>query len=557
MSFQSYGASVNRWSNPFGSTYAAATKGYANPYKTGVSVNLATHVYKYAGGTGLVYNFQTVWGSDGADTIVGDALGDYLFAGAGNDTVLGGAGNDWIQGGSGNNTLDGGGGNNWVDYDYLLGGPELTPTSNVQTLIGSQFYTAGPRQSLLLDLALVTSGWSTATVSATAGSPVLYYQSDLVKNFQNINGGAGNDVLTGNSGNNTLAGNSGDNILDGAGGSDVLLGGTGAASLAAVTASGASGYNLFLMASGGTAIVNGNGDTWGTADPGKKSTISFQDVNPNYSFTVPAAGATPTTVTPYKITTGVVFGGANGVTVSLPQGTNSNPTATSSYTVPTSVTSIGAYAFFRARSLQSITIPNSVNNLGEGAFQGVTSLSSIYFAGNAPTTVGDFAFDGVTATAYRASTATGFGADRSWNGLTLAYWVPAPSAPAAIGNAATPLPTRSPATVPLTAKAATTSTSIATTFTAPGPGIVRQVGTTSSARRSTRAASLTVCTTTKTITKAGKTTISCHLTAAVKKARLRGALTVILTTTFTPKSGAPMVATQTIRLARTVVKSRP
>jgi len=108
----------------------------------------------------------------------------------------------------------------------------------------------------------------------------------------------------------------------------------------------------------------------------------------------------------------------------------------------------------------------------------------------------------------------------------------------------------------LTTKATTTSTSIATTFTAPGPGIVRQIGTTSNVRSGTRAASLTVCTTTKTITKAGKTTISCNLTKAAKRARAKNALKVKLTTTFTPPSGTPLVSTKTIRLARTPAKSR-
>lgn len=130
-----------------------------------------------------------------------------------------------------------------------------------------------------------------------------------------------------------------------------------------------------------------------------------------------------------------------------------------------------------------------------------------------------------------------------------------PTAPNPRGEAAA-TPSTTLATIPLTTKATTTSTRIATTFVAPGPGIVRQVGTTSNVRSRTRAASLTVCTATKTITKAGKTTISCNLTKAAKRARGKNALKVTLTTTFTPPSGAHMVSTTTIRLARTPGKAR-
>ena len=47
-------------------------------------------------------------GSDGADTLTGDAAINVLFGNAGNDIISGGAGNDVLIGGAGNDTLTGG-----------------------------------------------------------------------------------------------------------------------------------------------------------------------------------------------------------------------------------------------------------------------------------------------------------------------------------------------------------------------------------------------------------------------------------------------------------------
>ena len=52
-----------------------------------------------------------------------------------------------------------------------------------------------------------------------------------------------------------------------------------------------------------------------------------------------------------------------------------------SVTIPNSVTSIRARAFFKCTSLNSITIPNSVTHIGERAFNGCSNLTSIDFGG--------------------------------------------------------------------------------------------------------------------------------------------------------------------------------
>ena len=71
-----------------------------------------------------------------------------------------------------------------------------------------------------------------------------------------------------------------------------------------------------------------------------------------------------------------------------------------SYTIPDSVTEIGAYAFSGCSKLTSVTIGSGVDTIIYGAFENCTSLKTVRFRGNVP---GDFrtsAFTGVTATVY-------------------------------------------------------------------------------------------------------------------------------------------------------------
>ena len=47
------------------------------------------------------------------------------------------------------------------------------------------------------------------------------------------------------------------------------------------------------------------------------------------------------------------------------------------YTIPSSVTSIGDYAFCGCSSLTSVTIPTSVTSIGNWAFSGCSGLTSV------------------------------------------------------------------------------------------------------------------------------------------------------------------------------------
>ena len=55
-----------------------------------------------------------------------------------------------------------------------------------------------------------------------------------------------------------------------------------------------------------------------------------------------------------------------------------------SVTIPNGVTSIGAGAFVNCSSLTSVTIPSSVQGIGNYAFENCTSLTRVYFKGVAP-----------------------------------------------------------------------------------------------------------------------------------------------------------------------------
>jgi hypothetical protein len=70
---------------------------------------------------------------------------------------------------------------------------------------------------------------------------------------------------------------------------------------------------------------------------------------------------------------------------------------TGSYTIPSSVISIGDYAFWNCSHLTSIAIPSSVTFIGEGAFASCFGLTSIYAYATTPIDLSSlvFVFSGV------------------------------------------------------------------------------------------------------------------------------------------------------------------
>jgi Ca2+-binding RTX toxin-like protein len=134
-------------------------------------------------------------------TVVDAALGtdvvntfEGIMLGSGADSVAGSTGDNWIAGGAGNDTLDGGAGNDMLSF-------------------------AAAAVGIIFDL---TTNFGAAVMVADGQGG-----TDLVSNFENIDGGSGNDVFTGSSGSNLMFGGNGNDTLDGGSGQDSVYGGAG------------------------------------------------------------------------------------------------------------------------------------------------------------------------------------------------------------------------------------------------------------------------------------------------------------------------------------------
>ena len=80
--------------------------------------------------------------------------------------------------------------------------------------------------------------------------------------------------------------------------------------------------------------------------------------------------------------------------------------------IPSSVTSIGDYAFCWCDQLTSIAIPNSVTSIGESAFAGCRNLASITIP-NSVTSIGQWAFNGCNLTSVKVENPTPVAIDES------------------------------------------------------------------------------------------------------------------------------------------------
>jgi Ca2+-binding RTX toxin-like protein len=152
---------------------------------------------------------ENVFAGTGNDTLIGNQLANSISGNLGNDKFNGGPGNDWLRGGKG-------------DDAYYFGTP--TSTGEADTLAelsaeGTDTLSFIPLQTgLTLNLGnnVVQTIHSGRTLRLSSGAA-----------FENVIGGAGNDVLTGNALDNRLVGNDGNDILIGNSGNDQLVGWNG------------------------------------------------------------------------------------------------------------------------------------------------------------------------------------------------------------------------------------------------------------------------------------------------------------------------------------------
>lgn len=160
------------------------------------------HADKFSSTGGLKWNvsiakgvtIENAIGGSGKDTIVGNEVANLLSGGRGADTIGGNGGADRIKGGAGFDTMDGGAGKDTLDYSDL----------------GRGIY-------------VELKGKTYATVEDAATEQAI----DKVRNFENIVGSRGGDVLIADGTSNTILAGEGDDALNGLGGVDRLSGGVG------------------------------------------------------------------------------------------------------------------------------------------------------------------------------------------------------------------------------------------------------------------------------------------------------------------------------------------
>lgn len=180
---------------------------------------------------------REIRGTQGRDSLVGDAGEDWILGLEDADTLDGGAGNDALEGGDGNDILIGG-----VGGDVLRGGNGVD---------WAYFNTSAAGINVNLGLGTAHGG--------DAEGDTLFEIERVFGSIHNdvVVGDTAGNYLRGNAGNDTIAGGDGNDFVQGDAGADILNGGNGndwayyAASTAGVT------VNL------GNASLNAGGDAEG------------------------------------------------------------------------------------------------------------------------------------------------------------------------------------------------------------------------------------------------------------------------------------------------------
>jgi Ca2+-binding RTX toxin-like protein len=175
------------------------------------------------------------YGGAGNDTITGNLKGaDYLAGEDGDDTLTdGGAGGSVLLGGAGNDTYR-------LKLWSVNAGVTLTDTSGIDTLDLSAI-----PDNLTVDLTRPSGTYSYGRLKVTLDP----------SQFENVIGGAGNDIIVGNAKANVLQGGAGDDTISGGAGDDTISGGAGNDSLY-----GEAGNDTLNGDDGNDTLVGGDGN---------------------------------------------------------------------------------------------------------------------------------------------------------------------------------------------------------------------------------------------------------------------------------------------------------
>jgi Ca2+-binding RTX toxin-like protein len=189
--------------------------------------DLADTIRGFAGNDDL-YGFGAndfLDGGTGNDRLYGGRSTISGTDGLGNDTLLGGDGNDELyEAGPGSDSIDGGTGNDFLSIFNSAETANITVTYTTATngLISGGVKNGTTLKNVERILFYSGSGNDTVNFSAAAGG-------------SQVNGGAGNDIITTGSGNDFLYGEAGNDTLTAGTGNDSLYGQEGSDSITAST----------------------------------------------------------------------------------------------------------------------------------------------------------------------------------------------------------------------------------------------------------------------------------------------------------------------------------
>lgn len=169
-------------------------------------------------------------GGSGADTIVGNAVANFIRGMNGNDSIYGGAGDDDVNGNQGDDTVDGGDGN-----DFVRGGQ------------GNDLVFGGAGDDI--------------HVNGNIGDDI-------------VHGGTGNDGVFGGQGSDQLFGDEGNDTLSGDLGDDTLTGGAGADRFRIAVGGGHDIVKDFSLAEGDKVLL-APGTTYTVADAGGHAVVTL------------------------------------------------------------------------------------------------------------------------------------------------------------------------------------------------------------------------------------------------------------------------------------------
>ncbi|MGH6737314.1 MAG: calcium-binding protein [Methyloceanibacter sp.] len=176
----------------------------------GVTVNLATGSASGGEAAGdTLFDIEGLYGSQHADTLIGNDLANYLGGGGGADTLEGGLGDDTYAIDQDDTVIENENGGNDAVFAYFQMPGSIKLPDNVERLF--------------------LSGDAATEINATGSSASDFiYGSD---GANRIKGLAGDDTLEGDEGKDVLVGGLGNDILNGEEGADTLTGGRGKDSL--------------------------------------------------------------------------------------------------------------------------------------------------------------------------------------------------------------------------------------------------------------------------------------------------------------------------------------